>query len=93
MKGGRVMKVMNVNLGLNPGTIALGAAAFFLGPMVIAAAGGILRAVTKTGIKSGVMLYEKGKRIAAETKETIDDIAAEAKAEVSQKMKEKVEKK
>ena len=81
------MKIPGMNLGLNAGTVALGAAAVLFGPTLLAVAGGLLKSVTKTGIKGGLMVYEKGKEIAVEAKETVEDLAAEAKSEISQPKK------
>jgi hypothetical protein len=84
-----------MNIGLDVRTIALGAAVVFLAPMAIALAGGIFRSLTKSGIKGGLMMYQKGKELASETKETVEDLAAEAKAELEEdrKVKEAVAKK
>ncbi len=76
------MKFPGINLGLNAGTVALGAAALLFGPTLIAVAGSVLKSAAKAGIKGGLMMYDKGKEIAAEAKETVEDITAEAKAEL-----------
>jgi hypothetical protein len=76
-----------MNIGLNVQTIALGAAALLLGPTIIAMAGGVVRALAKSGIKGSMLAFEKGKELAAETKETLEDLTAEAKAEVKQQIK------
>jgi hypothetical protein len=47
-------------------------------PMVAAAA----RPVAKAAIKGGLMVYEKGREMLAETLEVVEDLAAEAKSEV-----------
>jgi len=82
----------NFGLGLNLKTIGLSAAAIFLGPLIVTAAGGILRSVAKAGIKSGYMLAEKGKELMEETKGSLEDVYEEAKSEVSQERKAKAKK-
>ncbi|MFO7740516.1 MAG: DUF5132 domain-containing protein [Desulfatiglandaceae bacterium] len=71
------------SIGFNAGTIALGAAAVFVGPAVMALAVNLAKSLAKTGIKTGMILYEQGREIAAEGKETLEDLTAEARAEVS----------
>jgi hypothetical protein len=68
---------MNLGTGL-----VIGAAAMLLAPVVIPVVSGVLKSLTKAGIKGGLMVYEKGKILAEETKETFEDLAAEAKAEM-----------
>jgi hypothetical protein len=84
------MRILNVNIGLNPGTILLGAAAVVLAPMVLTVAGGVLRSLAKTGVKGGILLVEKGKELAAETQDAIQNITEEARAELAAKGEEKV---
>jgi hypothetical protein len=74
-------------LGFNAGTLALGAAALLLGPTIIAAARGLTRTVAKAGIKEGLILYEKGKETAAETKGSVEDLTVEARSEITGKSK------
>jgi hypothetical protein len=45
--------------------------------------------VSKAGTNSEFVLYGKEKVLTAETQETIEDITAEAEAEVANRMKEK----
>jgi hypothetical protein len=77
------MRLPNFSLGLNPGTVALGAAAFLLGPTILVVARGLARSVVKAGIKGGLTIYEKGKLTVAEAKETVEDLTAEARSEIS----------
>lgn len=60
----------------------VGAAAIILAPVVLPLIGGILKSLTKAGIKGGMVLYDKGRLLVEETKETIEDITEEAKAEL-----------
>jgi hypothetical protein len=64
-------------------TMAIGAGAVLLAPVLVPMAASIVRPVAKAAIKGGLMAYEGAKLAIAETKETIEDIAAEAQAEVS----------
>jgi len=77
------MRFVGVNIGWNIGTVALGAAALLLGPTLIAVAGGLAKSIVKTGIKGGMLMYDKGKEIAAEAKETMEGITAEARSEMA----------
>jgi hypothetical protein len=71
--------------GLKFGTsIAIGAGAVLLAPVVIPVIGSIMKPLAKAAIKGGILAYEGVKVSIAETKETLEDLAAEAKAEISQ---------
>lgn len=52
-------------------------------PAIAKVAGEVAKPLVKTMIKGGIMLYDRGRVLAAETMETIDDITAEAKAEMN----------
>jgi hypothetical protein len=71
------------NMSLGTG-LAIGAASVILAPVVLPVAAGILKSLTKAGIKGGMVLYEKGKVLAEETKETFEDLTEEAKAEMNE---------
>jgi hypothetical protein len=70
--------------GLNAGSLAVGAGVVLLAPVVIPVIGAILKPIVKALIKGGIMAYEGAKVSIAETRETLEDIAAEAKAEIAQ---------
>ena len=62
-----------------------GIAAIVLLPVLIpVAAGKIGKPIAKATIKGGIVLYEKGKGVIAEVGETLEDLVAEAKAELSE---------
>jgi hypothetical protein len=65
------------------GAIAIGAAAVLLAPIVLPVIAGVLKPVAKGVIKGGLLAYEGAKVALAETKETIEDLAAEAQAEIA----------
>jgi hypothetical protein len=69
----------------------MGAGVVLLAPVAVSLIGSLMRPVAKAAIKSGLMVYDKGREIAAETRESIEDIAAEAKAELAEQSDVKVE--
>jgi len=76
------MNFAGVKLGWNLGSVALGAGAILLGPTLLTVAGGLAKSIVKTGIKGGIMLYDKGVEIAAGAKETMEELTSEAKSEI-----------
>ena len=70
--------------GFNMGSLALGAGVVLLAPVVIPVIGAVEKPVAKAIVKGGIMAYEGAKVSIAETRETLEDIAAEAKSEISQ---------
>jgi hypothetical protein len=76
------MKLLGNNSTLT--NIAIGAGIAFLAPAVIGIIGGILRPVAKTAIKGGMLAYDATVGAIQGTTEAIGDLAAEAKAEVSE---------
>lgn len=68
--------------------LALGAATVLLAPVLLPVVGGILRSITKAGIKGGLIMYERGKLTFAEARESFDDLAAEAKAEMKEEQQQ-----
>ena len=62
-----------------------GVAAIVLLPVLIpVAAGKVGKPLAKATIKGGIVLYEKGKGVVAEVGETLEDLVAEAKAELAE---------
>lgn len=86
------MKLLGMSLGMNPGTIALGAAAVLFGPAVLAMAGSLVRPIAKAGIKGGLMLYQGGKKMVEDTRCSINEITQEARREISAPSKTKSQK-
>ena len=70
--------------GVSMGSLAVGAGVVLLAPVVIPVIGAVVKPLAKAVIKGGIMAYEGAKVSIAETKETIEDLAAEAKAEVTE---------
>jgi hypothetical protein len=52
-------------------------------PQILAAVGSIVRPVAKTGIKGGMIVYDKGKDMFSGTVDSIQDVASEARSELS----------
>jgi len=82
-KGGNVMRVPFFS-GISLGTgLLIGAGAVLLAPIVLPVVAGVAKSLFKAGIKGGLIIYEKGKVAIEEAKETIEDLTAEAKAELA----------
>jgi hypothetical protein len=70
--------------GLKIGTgLAVGVAALIIVPAVIPAVASVVKPIVKATIKSGLILAEKAMEIVAEAKESIEDMTAEAQAELA----------
>jgi|JFJP01.1.fsa_nt_gi hypothetical protein len=77
------MKLFTKGLSL-PG-LAIGAGVVLLAPVILPAIGNALKPLLKTTIKGAILAYEGTKVTIAETREALEDLTAEAKAEVAQK--------
>jgi hypothetical protein len=75
------------------GTLAVGAGAVVLAPIVMPVLAGILKPVTKAVIKGGLIAIDTVKVKTAQTYEAVEDLAAEAKAEVDEQLAPKSTKK
>jgi hypothetical protein len=62
--------------------LAIGVGTAILAPVVIPMIASIAKPLAKAAIKGGVMLYEKNRELIAEATEVIEDLVAEAKAEL-----------
>jgi hypothetical protein len=60
--------------------LAVGIGAIVLAPAVLPALAGVAKPLLKAAVKSGIVLFEKGKETAAELSEVVEDIVAEARA-------------
>ena len=69
---------------VNVGNLAIGAGIVLLAPVVVPVVAGILKPIAKNAIKGSLLMYEKAKMATAETMESLEDIAAEAKAELTE---------
>ncbi len=77
--------------GLKIGTgLAIGFGVLILAPVVAPAVAAVARPVVKASIKSAMMLFEKASEVIAEAKESLEDLAAEAQAELARERREGV---
>ena len=79
------------------GGIAAGAAAMMLAPSIMSAIAPVVKPVIKTLIKGGLLAFESGKEAVHEAEvaiassvEAIEDLTAEAKAEIAEPHKKPV---
>jgi hypothetical protein len=78
------MRIGSLKMGVGDlGTgLVIGAGVAFITPFVIPVVGGVLKAVTKGVIKTGLLAYEGGRGLVNNTTAAIEDITAEAKSEI-----------
>lgn len=62
--------------------VAIAAGVAILAPVVLPVVVGVARPLLKSAIKTGIVLYERGVEAAAEVGEIVEDLVAEAKAEL-----------
>ncbi|MGA2028099.1 MAG: DUF5132 domain-containing protein [Syntrophobacteraceae bacterium] len=71
--------------GLKIGTgLAIGLGVLILAPAIAPAVAAVVKPVAKASIKSAILLFEKTTELIAEAKESVEDLAAEAHAELAQ---------
>jgi Protein of unknown function (DUF5132) len=68
-----------------------GIAAIVLLPVIVPVVGKVAKPIAKAAVKGGIVLYEKGKGVVAEVGETLEDIIAEAKAELADDREQELE--
>lgn len=66
------------------GNLLLGAAIIVSAPIVVSAVSAVARPLAKSAIKGGLLAYGRVREIAAETREGLEDITAEAMSEISE---------
>ncbi len=64
--------------------LAIGIGASVLAPAVIPVLANVVKPLAKAALKGGIVLYEKSLETFAETKEVVEDLIAEAKAELAE---------
>lgn len=75
--------------GFKVGTgVAVGIGAVIVAPALIPALAGVAKPLAKATIKGSLLLYEKGREVFAEAAEVVEDLAAEAKAELAEQRSE-----
>ena len=82
------MKILGIKIG-DARSIAIGAGLVIFAPMAVSALAVVMKPLSKSFIKSGIVLFEKFKVTFAEAKEVLEDLAAEAKAEMAEEVAEK----
>jgi hypothetical protein len=70
--------------------LAVGIGAAVLAPAVMPIVASVVKPLAKAAIKGGIILYEKGREAVAEMGEVVEDIVAEAKAEMAEAHKETI---
>lgn len=68
-----------------------GIAAIVLLPVIVPVVGKVAKPIAKAAVKGGIVLYEKGKGVVTEVGETLEDIIAEAKAELADDREQELE--
>jgi hypothetical protein len=67
--------------------LAIGIGAAVLAPVVIPILASVAKPLTKAVIKGGLALYESGRETVAEVGEVLEDLVAEAQAELTEERK------
>lgn len=70
--------------------LAVGLGAVLLAPVLIPFVAGIGKPVAKAAIKGGIALFEKTKGAFAEVGESVEDLVAEARAEMAEKQAQNI---
>jgi hypothetical protein len=71
--------------GIKIGTgLVIGLGVLILAPVLAPAVAAVVRPMAKASIKSGLILFEKARELISEAKESLEDLAAEAHAELAQ---------
>ena len=66
------------------GSLVVGAGVVLLAPIVVPVVASVMKPIAKAAIKGGLLAYGKIKESVAETMETVEDLAVEAKAELAE---------
>jgi len=64
--------------------LAIGLGAILLAPAMAPAVAAVVRPLAKASIKGSILLFEKAREFIAEARESVEDLAAEAHAELVQ---------
>ena len=64
--------------------LAVGVGAILLAPVVLPVVAALSRPIAKSAMKTGVIVFERGREAAAEMTEVFEDLVAEARAELDQ---------
>lgn len=66
------------------GGLAVGIGVLVLAPIIAPVVAEVVKPVVKAAIKGGIVMVHKGRQMVAEAVETLEDLAAEAQAELEQ---------
>ena len=64
--------------------LAIGIGSSILAPVVIPVLASVVKPMAKAAIKGGFLLYQKGREVAAEAQEVVEDLVAETRAELEE---------
>lgn len=64
--------------------LAIGVGSAVLAPALVPILASVAKPLTKAAIKGGLIIFERGKEVAAETQEILEDLVAEARAELAE---------
>ena len=87
------MKVPLIGLNVTTGAIALGAVGVMVAPKVLPVVANLLRSAIKAGMKGGMIAYDKSQQCVSETSDTFQNMASEARSELSKESKPALKKK
>ena len=87
------MKVPVIGLNVSAGALALGAVGVMLAPKALPMVFDLLRTATKTGMKGGMVAYDKGQELISGTKDAFQNMASEARSELTKASKASPKKK
>ena len=68
--------------------LAIGIGVAVLAPVILPVLAGVAKPLAKAAMKSGLLLYNKGKEVLAEAGEVTEDLWAEAKTEAEAELEE-----
>jgi galactitol-specific phosphotransferase system IIC component len=77
--------ILGIGIGEMGTGLLFGLGAIVLVPVVLPVVGAVAKPVAKAAIKGGLLLAEKVKVTVAEVKESMENVTAEAKAELAPK--------
>jgi hypothetical protein len=81
------MKVPLIGLNVSAGALALGAIGVMFAPKVLPKVADLLRSTVKTGMKGSMIAFDKSQELVFGTKDAIQNIASEARSEISKGIK------
>jgi hypothetical protein len=75
------MRLLHGSWNLGTGLV-IGFGAALATPIILPVVATAARSLFKAGVKSGIILYEKGRMVTEEARESLEDMTAEAKSEM-----------